>query len=171
MATAAVAAEEKAEEEEEGAAKVEPPLPLRIIESLVPHESSGLCEQIFEQKTMQQQERDGIYAGAPSLRSLLDVDNGEMAFGMYAESACEELADALRSAAPPEGSKREKATYISVIGHGGFNHAVAYAAASAAGMRACDLDKMLNLELGDVEAVLVPLYGDGKVAIHLKRPK
>ena len=31
---------------------------------------------------------------APSLRTLLDAEGGESAFGMYAEGACEQLAAA-----------------------------------------------------------------------------
>ena len=33
------------------------------------------------------------------------------------------------------------------------------------------LDEMLSMELGDAEGLLVPLYGDGKQALHLTRPK
>ena len=46
------------------------------------------------------------------------------------------------------------------------------AIAAAAGMGPSELDEMLRLGIGDVEGVLVPLYGAvGKATIHLKRPQ
>ena len=41
---------------------------------------------------------------------------------------------------------------------------------TAAGIKADELDAMLNITLGEAEGILVPLYGIGKAAIHLKRP-
>ena len=64
----------------------------------------------------------------------------------------------------------ERATYVPVFGHTCYLNAVAYAVATAAGMEADSLDALLEVDLGDCEGLLVPLYAMGKSAIHLKRP-
>ena len=64
----------------------------------------------------------------------------------------------------------EKATYVSVFGHSGFVNSVAYAVATAAGIHPESLDELLSIRLGEAEGILVPLYGQTKTAIHLKRP-
>ena len=57
---------------------------------------------------------------------------------------------------------------MSVCGHAGYVQAVAHAVASAGGMKEEELDAMLKFELEDAEGILVPLYAQGKVAIHMK---
>ena len=147
-------------------------MPLHVCESLAPCDPSSLCDQLVKAKTRQLEVRDGRFATAPPLSMLLGAEGGEKAFGMYAESACDELAEALRGAEGfREGSKRDK-TYLSVFSHAGYGHAIAHAVAAAAGMDACDLDAMIKFGLSEAEAVLIPLYGArGKPAIHLRRPR
>ena len=109
----------------------------------------------------------------PALQALLDAEGGETAFGLYAEATCEELAVKFRAELEkpkPDGQAFEKETYISCFGHTGFLNAIAYAVATAAGMEADALDKLLEIDLGEAEGILVPLYAKGKAAIHLKRP-
>ena len=149
---------------------------LRVCEKLGAQPTSSACATLFAQKTQLQLEKEGpdggIYASAPPLRALLDGEDGEREFGLYAEAACDELTTALRALKHTAVGKRcGHATYLSVFGHAGYNHATAYAVATAAGMQAAQLDEMLNLELGDAEGVLVPLYGAGKGASVYKRPK
>ena len=62
------------------------------------------------------------------------------------------------------------ATYVAAFGHPGFVTSVAYAVATAAGVDGAALDTMLDLDLDDSDGILVPLYGDGKQPLHLKRP-
>ena len=128
--------------------------PLLLIEALHPIGQSNLAEEIHFQK------------GDGALRLYLDADGGETAFGRYAEAACEELAAKFRS----NNEQRETATYVSCVGHAGFLNAVAHAVATAAGIEDGQLDEMLDIHLGEAEGILVPLYGKGKGAIHLKRP-
>ena len=46
-----------------------------------------------------------------------------------------------------------------------------HAHATLASMRGWSLwDAMIDVELGEAEGLLVPLYGLGKPAVHLKRP-
>jgi len=158
-------------------APVAPPAPLSLCPELGPDEPLSACATLGAQKAAQHQVQDPRFVipvkTSPPLRALLDADGGESAFGRHAEAACEALASSLRHAVKQNfkaTGKREAATYISVFGHSGYVDALAYAIAAASGMRAADLDKMLNLELGDAEGVLVPLYADGRGAVHLKRP-
>lgn len=144
--------------------------PLCICSGLAPRHPPSACDELVAQKTRHQHEV-GLYATAPPLRLLLDAEGGESAFGMYAEGACEELTAALRDAMLSLRGKRDRDTYVSIFGHPGLNHAIAYAVAAAAGMRSSDLEALLNLKLGDAEGVLIPLYAIGKQAIQLKRPK
>ena len=76
------------------------------------------------------------------------------------------LADAAESA----GSRRERDTYVGCFRQPVYLHSLAYAVAAAAGMRPAELDAMMDVELGEAEALLVPLYGLGKPVVHLKRP-
>ena len=129
--------------------------PLLTIESL--HPGSGghaVAEEIGQQKL-----------GLP-LRELLDAEGGETAFGLYAEAACEEITAKFRAI----DDKSERATYVAAFGHPGFVTSVAYAVATAAGVDGAALDTMLDLDLDDSDGILVPLYGDGKQPLHLKRP-
>jgi hypothetical protein len=147
---------------------------LRVCERLAPAEPSSLCEEILKHKSRQEELQAGIFATAPALRTLLDVEGGESAFGVYAESACEELAEAIRGADGflSQRKTEKNVSYTSVFGHGGYSHAIAYAVAAAAGMGSSELDQMLDYLVGDVDGVLVPLYGAvGKPAIHLRRPQ
>ena len=125
-----------------------------VCERLHPHGQSAAAEELFQQK------------GEGPLRLLLDAEGGESAFGLYNEAACAELTQKFR--AIEDG--REKDTYVAVFGHAGFLHSVAYSVATAAGIDAEALERLLDIELGEAEGVLVPLYGAGKSAIHLKRP-
>jgi len=156
---------------------VAPRAPLSVCTELGPDEPLSVCATLVAQKAAQHQVEDPRFITpvktSPPLRALLDADGGESAFGRYAEAACEALASSLRHAVKQHSKatgKREAATYISVFGHSGYVDALAYAIAAASGMRAADLDKMLNLAPGDAEGVLVPLYADGREAVHLKRP-
>ena len=141
-----------------------------VSEALSPSSPASSCGALVEQKM-----------GKAPLRALLDSDGGEHSFGLFAEAACAELTshlrasidDAHRAAGSHTGvsPRREKGTYITLFGHGPYLQSVGYAVAIAAGMRPVELDALLDIELGDAEGVLVPLYGLGKPAIHLKRPK
>ena len=94
------------------------------------------------------------------------------AFGLYAETACEEITTKFRE--HQEGvrasGQRERATYVAFFGQTPFINSVAYAIATAAGLEAAALDELLEMKLGEAEGVLVPLFGKGKSGIHLKRP-
>ena len=130
-------------------------------ETLLPREPGSACGELFAQK------------GLAPLRAYLDTEGGERAFGTYAESVCEELAERMRGladAAESTGSRRERDTYVGCFGQPVYLHSLAYAVAAAAGMRPAELDAMMDVELGEAEALLVPLYGLGKPVVHLKRP-
>ena len=147
---------------------------LCVCDKLAPTAPSSLCAELIKTKTRQEEIDDGIFATAPPLKVLLDAEGGESSLGLYAEAACEELTDKLRGAEGYLAGKTEsKTTYVPVFGHPGYIHAVAYAVAAAAGMGHADLDKLLLHGLNDAEALLVPLYGaeQGKMAVHLKRPR
>ena len=132
--------------------------PLLVCDALRPPPPSSVCATILAQK-----------GPAPlPLRTLLDAEGGETAYGMWSEAACEQLVESLRSAQSTSSHAFERATYLSVCGHAAYTHALAHAVAAAAGMRHADLDAMLAFSLEDAEAVLVPLYAEGKTAIHLK---
>jgi len=60
-------------------------------------------------------------------------------------------------------------TYIPIVGDAVFLNAVAHAVASAAGAPATTLEPLLDFNLGEAEAILVPLFG-GPLVQHLKRP-
>jgi len=60
-------------------------------------------------------------------------------------------------------------TYIPIVGDAVFLTAVAHAVASAAGAPATTLERLLDFNLGEAEAILVPLFGGPSVQ-HLKRP-
>ena len=135
--------------------------PLLICKTLGAQDPDSIVGQLVRQK------------GECPVRTVLDAEGGETAFGLYAEACALELTTKLREsieAAKAEGSGREKATYITVFGHQTLLSAVAYGVATASGMTAEKLDDMLNIQLGEAEGILVPLYGFGKAAIHLKRP-
>jgi len=135
--------------------------PLVVVDKLHPICVSDKCEEIYAQK------------GETPLRTLLDADGGETAFGLYAEAACEELTAKFRNEtekAAAAAGPRERETYIAVFGHRSFLNSLAYAVATAAGVHFGALDEMLDMSVGEAEGILVPLYGDGKKAIHLKRP-
>jgi len=131
--------------------------PLVLCEMLHPsiHGETGAasCEELFAQK------------GFAPLRSYLDAEMGEQAFGVYAEAACSELTAQFRA----HGKGREKATYVSIFGQAVFINAIAHAVACAAGARNETLDPVLEIDLGEAEGILVPLYG-GPPIQHLKRP-
>jgi hypothetical protein len=143
--------------------------PLCVCETLSPAAPPAACAELVRQKA--QQREPGADAIAPPLRTLLNADGGEAAFGNYAANACAEIAAELRRVTPPPGAKRPKETYVSIFGHAGYVHAIGHAIAAASGMEASHLDAMIDLDLRDVDGLLVPLYGAGKTAIHLKRPK
>ena len=63
-----------------------------------------------------------------------------------------------------------KETYVAVFGGQPYLSATAHAVAAAAGMKTAELDGLLDMSLDESEGLLVPLYGVGKSAIHLKRP-
>ena len=130
--------------------------PLLVCDQLHPCERDSICGELFSQK------------GPCALSTLLDAEGGETAFGLYAESACAELTDKFRATVIP--GQFEKSTYVSVFGHEGYLHSVAYAIAVAAGIKPDQLDEMIKLNVGEAEGILVPLYGLGKAVIHLKRP-
>merc|ERR1711924_372515 len=79
---------------------------------------------------------------------------------------CEELAAKFRADVEKHmaDGHREPNTYIGVSGHAGFLNAVAHAIATASGMEPDSLDRLLDIELGEAEGILVPLYGKGKSA-------
>ena len=129
-----------------------------MCEKLAPADRSTVAGELYLQK------------GPAPLSLLLDAEGGETAFGLYAEAACSELTETLRATSLDGGVAREKDTYVTVFGHSGFLHAVAYAVATAAGILPEELDRMIDINLGEAEGILIPLYGLGKAAIHLKRP-
>lgn len=106
------------------------------------------------------------------LRTLIDAEGGETAFGLYAEACCRDLTAALRgqSEKAKADGEREPNTYIGIFGHNGFAQSVAYAVATAAGVSEESVDEMIGVELGEGEGLLVPLYGHNRKVIHLKRP-
>jgi broad specificity phosphatase PhoE len=59
-------------------------------------------------------------------------------------------------------------TYIPVFGHAVFVNAVAHAVASASGASESAVEPILDMDLGEAEAIMVPLYG--AACQHLKRP-
>ena len=87
-----------------------------------------------------------------------------MAFGTYAEHVCAELDAKYRAS----GGGREKGTYMAAFGHAVFLNMAAYAVAVAASASAEALEHLLDIDLGEAEGILVPLYG-GAVQ-HLQRP-
>lgn len=148
-----------------------PPPPLKVCESLGLAAPGSACADLVQQRVANQ-ENVSLWATSPPLRSLLDAEGGEVALGLYAEGACAELAAAVREATPiGKGSKRETKTYVGVFGLAGYTHAVAHAVACASGMDAAEIERMLDVGLGDVEGLLVPLFGGPKPCLHLKRPK
>jgi len=134
--------------------------PLITIQSLHAVGVNARAEEIAVQK-----------AGA-SLRTLLDTEGGETAFGGYAEATCEEITTKFREQTEKDLAvgHRERETYVAMFGHAAFLNSVAYAIATAAGLETEALDKLLDMRLGEAEGVLVPLFGKGKSAIHLARP-
>jgi hypothetical protein len=106
-----------------------------------------------------------LQKGFTPLRAMLDAEGGETAFGMYAEQACKELYTKFRS----HGKGVEKATYTCIFGQAPFVNAIAHAVACAAGAPTEWLEEMLNYDLREAEAILVPLFG-GPMVQHLKRP-
>lgn len=143
--------------------------PLLVIERLHP---SGASEGPTFDKAVELVSSAGQRGEGHCLRELLDADGGESAFGLYAEATCEELARKFRAEneKPSLDGHRERATYISVFGDSAYLAAVAHAVGTAAGIDATALEEMLDIKLGEAEGVLVPLYGEGKMAIHLRRP-
>ena len=189
------------------------------VQALLPHGVAPAAERIVR----------GAPSGGkgPPLRSMLDTEGGEGAFGGYAEAACKELAAALRAvsasenATPrqqpptphelllkkdsarsprsvvaevavrsaralkasltPRGLSRPPArvlasprggtggTYIAMFGHATFVNAVAHAVAAAAGTPSAGLESVLDVQMDEAEAILVPVYGGGAV-MHLRRP-
>ena len=134
--------------------------PTLLVEKLHPIGQSVMCEELVRQR------------GCGPLRTLLDAEGGETAFGLYAETTCEEIAAKFReeNEKPTADGQRERATYVSLVGHAGFLNAVAYAVSTAAGIEGDSLEATLDIDLGEAEGILVPLYGKGKSVIHLKRP-
>ena len=152
--------------------------PLTICKSLAPSEDSSICAALIKGKTRQMEVKEGkIFATAPPLHALLAEEGAETAFGLYAEGACAELAQAVRGPdgfvkAASGGLLTRGSSYLSVFGHAGYTHAIAYAVATAAGMGPSELDDMMRRGVGDMEGILVPLFGGaGKPAILMKRPK
>ena len=79
--------------------------PLTICKSLAPSEDSSICATLIKGKTRQMEVEEGkIFATAPPLHALLAEEGAETAFGLYAEGACAELAQAVRGPDGFEGS-------------------------------------------------------------------
>jgi len=137
--------------EEDTPREVPPKQPLLTIASLHPAGlEANICEALFAR------------FGYGPLRQYLDAEGGEMAFGRYAQAVSGELAIKFRLS-PLMG---ETGTYIAVFGHAVWLNAIAYAIATAAGLSDEELDFLLDLELGECEAIHVPLYSSdfgGKV--------
>ena len=93
--------------------------------------------------------------GYGPLRPYLDADGGEVAFGRYAQAVCCELAIKFRL----NPIQAEQGTYVAIFGHAVWLNSMAYAVATAAGLDEGELDTLLDLELEEAEAILVPLYG------------
>ena len=126
--------------------------PLVLVESLHPHSSAHAhCELLFAQQ------------GVAPLRAYLDSEGGEESFGRYAEAAADELTTLFRA----HGKGREQGTYIAAFGQSVFLNAVAHAVAAAAGAPTEILDKVLEIELGEAEGILVPLFGGPVVQLSL----
>mmetsp|Transcript_19443 Transcript_19443/g.48572 ORF Transcript_19443/g.48572 Transcript_19443/m.48572 type:complete len:575 (+) Transcript_19443:50-1774(+) len=119
-------------------------LPCLVIDSLHPFgQAADACESLVAR------------FGATPLRHYLDVDGGETSFGIYNLGVCRELAIKFRLSPV----QREKGTYISIFGHAVWLNSVAYAVACASECSEKELEKLLDLELGEAEGILVPLYG------------
>ncbi len=127
--------------------------PLLIIGALQPAANVPACATLFDQ------------IGFAPLRAYLDDEGGETAFGQFAEKASEQLCTAFRA----KGKSREKATYVAVFGQAVYLNAIAHALACAAGAATEVLEPLLDINLGEAEGLLVPLYG-GPGIQHLKRP-
>ena len=142
----------------------EPPKPPVLVpcKTLLPADGKSVCGTLFAQKGKP------LGVRQTKLRIMLDAEGGETAFGQYAEAACRELTDVYRQAMEA-GQVEKNRTYISAFGHPVFIHTIAYAVAAAGGMKPQELDAILDLEVDDAEAILVPLYGLGKGAAHFKR--
>ena len=127
--------------------------PLLVVESLQPATTVPLCATMFDQ------------LGLAPLRKYLDDEGGETAFGQFAEKALEQLSIAFRAKA----KTREKATYVAVFGQTVYLNAIAHALACATGATPQLLEPVLDINLGEAEGILVPLYG-GPGIQHLVRP-
>jgi len=121
------------------------PAEVLTIESLHYSGQSKICEEYFAQR------------GHGPLRDFLELDGAETAFGQYAQQVCAELAIKFRLSS----AMHENGTYLAVFGHGVFLNAVAYAVATAAGCAESELEALLDMDPGEAEGVLVPLYGGG----------
>ena len=141
---------------------------VHVIEELHASMSAPKCERVLHQR-----------ACGP-LRSFLDADGGEVAFGEYAEAACAALCGAVRARERGRDEEREKAaahtpsyeraSYLGVFGEAVLLAAVGHALACAAGASADALEALLDFEPREAEAILVPLYPGGAGVQHLKRP-
>jgi len=122
-------------------------LPRLLLDSLHPAgQGAQVCEDLFKR------------FGYGPLRAYLDADGGETGFGRYAQAVCGELAIKFRLE-HLSSIQMEKGTYVAVFGHAVWLNAIAYALATAAGVEDDQLDFVLDLELGEAEGVLVPLFG------------
>ena len=161
------------------------PHELTLCPALSPSEATSECGVLVANKS-------GAEAPLP-LRHYLDADGGERALSRYAEEACEALTYTMRrgldsivdgvadetapeaprpaTATGPGRKKFERATYYACVGHPVYMAALAHAVGAASGMRPAELDALIELEVGEAEGILIPLYGLRKSAVHLKRPK
>lgn len=126
-------------------------LPLLMIESLHPAGQEEAAETLFETR------------GYGPLRGFYEADDfgGASCFRSYVDRVCLELRERFEQLQPgPEG-------HVGLFGHAVFLNAVAHAIASAAGCPADSLDLILDMDLGEAQAIVVPLRGSGAVR-HVK---
>eukprot|EP01036_Dinobryon_divergens_P039403 gene39403-51938_t len=122
---------------------------LRMVESLHPAGMSAICEDLFDN------------LGYGPLRKFFEVEDGREAFLKYANDVCEELS---LKAGGPAVSNISSGDTLSVFGHAVFLNAVAYAVAEELNVR--DAEYILDVDLGETEALLLDL--ESKSITHLK---
>jgi len=115
-------------------------LGLRMVPCAHPAGMSEVAETLFE--TM----------GYGPLRIFMDAEGGKAAFTEYGSTSLKAMA----SAAVAEGGDGPA---VALFGHAVFLNATAYAAAAAAGSSEADLATLLDMDLGETQAIVLTLEG------------
>jgi hypothetical protein len=122
---------------------------LRMVESLHPAGMSTICEDLFDSM------------GYGPLRKFFDAPDGKEAFLAYGQQVCAELS---AKAGGPAMSAIDSGDTLAMYGHAVFLNAVCYVIAAEAGIT--DLDFLLDVDLGEAEAIYIDL--GAKTIKHLK---